>query len=121
MFYNGWTHDHYVSSVLVFCPDQTIPICCYNVSGSIHNSCIAKWGGVSKKLEEVHERCGRKCTVDLAFNMTKYGHFMIKSSNNDPLSDNPNNYCVNKEVTSMRQSAKWGMRMLQSSLPKLKD
>ena len=26
MFYNGWTHDHYVSSVLVFCPDGTIPI-----------------------------------------------------------------------------------------------
>jgi hypothetical protein len=27
-FYNGWTHDHYVSSVLVFCPDGTFPICC---------------------------------------------------------------------------------------------
>ena len=25
-FYNGWTHDHYVSSVLCFCPDGTIPI-----------------------------------------------------------------------------------------------
>ena len=32
-FYNGWTHDHYVSSVFVFCPDGTIPICCYNVPG----------------------------------------------------------------------------------------
>jgi hypothetical protein len=28
-FYNGWTHDHYVSAVLVFCPDGTIPIATY--------------------------------------------------------------------------------------------
>jgi hypothetical protein len=25
-FYNGWTHDHYVSSVLCCSPDRTIPI-----------------------------------------------------------------------------------------------
>ena len=23
--YNGWTHDHYVTSVFCFCPDGTIP------------------------------------------------------------------------------------------------
>ena len=31
IFYNGWTCDHYVSTVFVFCPDRNIPICCYNV------------------------------------------------------------------------------------------
>ena len=31
MFYNGWTHDHYVSCVFVFAPDGTIPICCYKL------------------------------------------------------------------------------------------
>jgi hypothetical protein len=25
-FYNGWTHDHYVTSVFCFCPNGTIPI-----------------------------------------------------------------------------------------------
>jgi hypothetical protein len=25
-FYNGWTHDHYLTSVFCFCPDGTIPI-----------------------------------------------------------------------------------------------
>lgn len=25
-YYNGWTHDHYVTSVFCFCPDGTIPI-----------------------------------------------------------------------------------------------
>ncbi len=28
-FYNGWTHDHYVTSVFCFCPDGTIPICVF--------------------------------------------------------------------------------------------
>jgi hypothetical protein len=31
MFYNGWTHDTYVTSVICFCPDGTIPITCFNM------------------------------------------------------------------------------------------
>ncbi len=30
-FYNGWTHDHYVTNVFVFAPDGTIPISFFNV------------------------------------------------------------------------------------------
>ena len=30
-FYNGWTHDHYISCVFVFAPDGTIAICAYNL------------------------------------------------------------------------------------------
>ncbi len=30
-FYNGWTHDCYVTSVFCFCPDRTIPISFFNV------------------------------------------------------------------------------------------
>jgi hypothetical protein len=30
-YYNGWTHDHYVSSVLCFCPDGRIPIALINI------------------------------------------------------------------------------------------
>jgi hypothetical protein len=26
-FYNGSTHDHYITGVFVFCPDGTIPMC----------------------------------------------------------------------------------------------
>ena len=40
-YYNGWTHDHYVSSVLCFCPDGTIPICYINIPGCVHDSQIA--------------------------------------------------------------------------------
>jgi hypothetical protein len=59
MFYNGWTCDHYVSAVFVFCPDGTIPVCCYMVPGSVHDSTIASIGGVYNKLEEVYLRTGR--------------------------------------------------------------
>jgi hypothetical protein len=34
-YFNSWTRYHYVTSVFVFCPDGTIPICCYNVPGAI--------------------------------------------------------------------------------------
>jgi hypothetical protein len=37
-YYNGWTHGHYVSSVICFCPDGTIPIDFVNIPGSVHDS-----------------------------------------------------------------------------------
>ena len=45
-FYNGWTCNHYIGAVLVFCPDGTIPICCYNVPGTVHDSNIAISGNI---------------------------------------------------------------------------
>lgn len=42
---------HYVSAVFVFDPNDTIPICCYNVPELVHNSATATIGGVNDKLE----------------------------------------------------------------------
>ena len=42
--YNGWTCNHYVSAVLLFCPDGTFPICCYNVPDK-QQDCIDCKGG----------------------------------------------------------------------------
>ena len=71
-FYNGWTHDHYVSAVLVFCPDGTIPIACFNVPGSVHDSTIAEWGNIYGKLEKVYNSpVTGKCVVDSAFSKKK--------------------------------------------------
>jgi hypothetical protein len=66
-FYNGWTHDHYVTSVFVFCPKRTIPIAFVNVPGAVHDSQIAHWGKIYDKLDEVYKTTGGKCTVDSAF------------------------------------------------------
>lgn len=118
MYYNGWTHDHYVSSLFVFCPDGTIPIAAVNYPGSFHDSQIAEWGNVYQKLESVFEANGGRCVVDSAFAMTRF-RSLIKSSQTDPI--DMAEAAVNREATAMRQSAEWGMRALQSSFPRLKD
>lgn len=92
-FYNGWTHDHYVSCVIVFCPDGTIPIFCYNVPGCIHDSTISEWGGIYDKLKFVYETTGGMCTVDSHFSKKHYP-FLIKSSQKDP--DNSEELIVNR-------------------------
>lgn len=118
-FYNGWTCDHYVGAVLVFCPDGTIPMCCYNVPGTVHDSNIAIIGNIYNKLEEIYNSTGGKCTVDSAFARTSYP-FLIKSCNPQP-DMTLNEIEVAKDATSMRQSSEWGMRAFQASFPRIKD
>ena len=122
--YNGWKHDHYVGAVLVFCPDGTIPICCYNVPGCVNDSLIAEWGNVYSKLQRVYDLCGGKCTVDSAFS-ARDNEYLIKSAQTTLAGDTPEEFAfnahLNAEATSMRQSAEWGMRAFQSSFPRLKD
>ena len=118
MFYNGWTHDHYVGNVIVFCPDGTIPIACTNVPGCVHDSMIAEWGNIYDKLGEVFNSCGGKCIVDSAFCKLKYD-YLIKSAQSAP--ENTEEFVVNEQATAMRQSAEWGMRALQASFPRIKD
>ena len=118
-FYNGWTCDHYVSAVLVFCPDGTIPICCYNVPGTVHDSKIAQIGKIYDKLQEIHTATGACCTVDSAFAKNDYP-FLIKS--NKPSVDmTADEVAIARDATSMRQSAEWGMRAFQASFPRVKD
>ena len=74
MFYNGWTHDTYVTSVICFCADGTIPITCFNVPGCQHDSTIAEWGNVYKKLEKIYNRTNGTCVVDSAFSKKKQGY-----------------------------------------------
>jgi len=95
-YYNSWTHGHYVSAVIVFCPDGTIPIVAYNCPGSVHDSMVAEWGGVYDKLEKVYDRYGGKCTP-LIPRLAPLGMTFSLS-----------HYIINSEATSMRQSAEWG-------------
>ena len=123
-FFNGWKHDHYVGAVIVFCPDGTIPIVCFNVPGSVHDSLIADWGSVYDKLEDVWERCGGKCTVDSAFSARR-NEYLIRSAQTVIEGDTRREFAfnleLNREATSMRQSAEWGMRAFQASFPRLQD
>jgi hypothetical protein len=118
-YYNGWTCDHYVSALLVFCPDGTIPMCCYNVPGSQHDSAIARMGCLYEKLQVVYEESGGRCAVDSAFAKNDY-NFLVKSGNK-LLTDTRQEAMIKNEATSMRQSSEWGMRAFQSSFPRIKD
>jgi hypothetical protein len=40
-----------VNAVLVFCHNRTIPICCYIIAGTVHNSMVAIVGNIYDKLE----------------------------------------------------------------------
>jgi hypothetical protein len=42
-YYNGWMHDHYVTSAFCFCLDGMIPISFFNVTGSVHDSQVTKF------------------------------------------------------------------------------
>jgi hypothetical protein len=63
-FYKGWMHNHYVMSVICFCPDGTIPIVFCNILGAVHDSQVADCGDTYNKLELVYLQDGAKCTVD---------------------------------------------------------
>ena len=118
-YYNGWTSHHYVNSVLAFCPDGTIRICCYNIPGSVHDSTIADIGGIYRKLEAVYEECKGMCTVDSAFARNNHP-FLIKSGKQN-VDLNRMLRHIRKQATAMRQSAEWGMRAFQSSFSRVKD
>lgn len=102
--YNAWTCDHYLGAVLVFYPDGTIQICCYNVPGAVHDSNIALIGNI---LESVYNATGGKCTVDLAFACNN-NPFLIKSCKLS-LDMTFDKIIVAKDSTSMQQSWEWGM------------
>ena len=116
--YNGWTHDHYVTNILGFCPAGTVVVACMNVPGCIHDSMVCEWGDIYTQLEKVHEETGGTCTVDSAFSKRKC-NFLIKSSQTLP--ECAEDIVVNAEATAMRQSAEWGMRSFQASFPRIKD
>jgi hypothetical protein len=49
-FYNGWTHNHYVTSVVCFCPDGAIPIVFCNIPSAVHDLQSADYGDIYDTL-----------------------------------------------------------------------
>lgn len=125
-FYNGWKHNHFVTSVFCFCPDGTIPIAHMNLPGATHDSTIADWGDIYIKLERVYNRNGGICCVDSAFRMRNKA-YIIKSSQNDIVGAGATiweqriDLLRKQQATSMRQCSEWGMRTIQASFPRLCD
>ncbi len=45
-FHNGWTHNHYLMSIICFCPDGMILIVFCNIPGTVHDSQVAHYGDI---------------------------------------------------------------------------
>ncbi len=71
-FYNGWKGNHYITAVLCFAPDGTIPACFFNVSGCMHDSAVADWGNIYSKLEKIYEETGLKFVIHSAFCIRRF-------------------------------------------------
>jgi len=125
-FYNGWTHDNYVTSVFCFCPNGTIPIAFFNVPGCVYDSQVAEFGKMYEKLEDVFRKTGGKCCVDLAFGSMKR-KYLYKSCQDHLGSKAPTrkerklDLQKKRQATSARKTAEWGMLAMQTSFPRIKD
>lgn len=53
-FYNGWTHDHYVSNLFVFVPAGLIVACYVNSPGCMHDSLVSDMGGEYNNLNSFY-------------------------------------------------------------------
>lgn len=121
MFYNGWTHDHYVGNVFVFAPNGRIIMCAVNAPGAFHDSTIAEWGGIYEKLGKVYEETEGKCVVDSAF-CREFHPFVIKSAQDHlGVGQNATEIMRLRQATSLRQASEWGMRGFQGTFPRLLD
>ena len=119
-FYNGWTNDHYVSNLFAFAPDGTIPACVLDAPGSLHDSTVADYGGLYTLLTSIFDRNGGKVVMDSAFARADY-EFIIKSGQEVRFDLGEDVARQDRQATSARQFAEWGMHALQGSFPRLRD
>ena len=67
-----------------------------------------------------HGATSDECTVDSAFGNVNQ-EFLIKSSQELIRIQSYRARSISRDATSMRQSAEWGMRAFQSSMPLIKE
>lgn len=120
MFYNGWKSDNYVGAVLVFVPSGCIAAAIFNAPGCMHDSQISEWGGRHEKLENFFEKTGGIIVVDSAFDKGRY-RFLVECAQEETHAETLEYVNTIGQARSLRQSAEWGMRMLQGSFPRMKD
>lgn len=123
-YYNGWKGDHYITNLFVFGPDGCIVAAMLNCPGSMHDSELASFGSPSiyQKLDTAYEQHGIKCVMDSAF-CARNRRSIIKSIPREQCyvqCETARQAIIQDQALSVRQAAEWGMRALQSSMPRLK-
>ena len=122
-YYNGWTHDHYVSNVFLFTPDGCCAYCVLNSPGSWHDSDVSAAGHLYEILDE-RVPDGYFAVADSAFPVLgSDGHHIRrapKEGETATLAAMNLTPAQAIDLVSIRQSAEWGMRALQGSFGRLK-
>ncbi len=121
---DGWLH--YITSVFCFCLDGSIPIAFFNVPGLVHNSQVAEFENIHEKLENVLLLTWAKCCINLAFgNMRRDYLYKLCHDVFGSLAltrkERKMDTRKKRQATLAWQTAEWGMRMLQTSFPWIKD
>ena len=82
MYYNGWTHSHYISSIYMFAPDGHIRICSLNSPGCWHDSHQSEYD-VYATFKKVFDLYKAEAVVNLAFWSRGEAPYLIKSLHAD--------------------------------------
>ena len=69
--FNGWKHDHYITSVFDFAPDGTMVAMAIIGPGVLHDSDMAKMGDLYGKLESMFTKHYVRSVVDSEFSTEK--------------------------------------------------
>ncbi|KAH7930088.1 hypothetical protein BV22DRAFT_1001525 [Leucogyrophana mollusca] len=122
--YNGWLHDHFVSSVLSFSAQGLIIACRLNAPGSWHDSRVAQ--PIYEKLRTQTPE-GYYLVTDTAFprgtsQIAGRIKAPIKEGQRLPLDplERQSLLAFDRQLLSFRQSTEWGMRSLQGSFGRLR-
>lgn len=115
--YSGWKSDTFVNNILMLALTGKITFAVINAPGSWHDASTA-----TPLYARLHELQGYYVLADSAF--PKGGD--LSEQIMTPLKDTVENLSddqrvIHNAVTSLRQSAEWGMRGLQSSFGRLKQ
>jgi hypothetical protein len=84
----------------------------------MHNSTMASWSGIDKKLDDLYETTGAKVVVDSAFaSERRQPVYKSYQSNIENQGHVRQNLQVQRQATLVLQMAEWGMRGLQATFP----
>ena len=119
----GWKCDHFITNFFAFGPNGTIVVAISNCPGTLHDLELALTGNpsVCTKLEHHWNECGAHCAMDSAF-AAESCPFTIKSIQRESIETKigcPEEALICNQALSVQQSAEWGVRLLQGSVPRL--
>lgn len=120
IFYNAWTHEHYVGNVFMFAPSGVTIACTVSALENMHDLCIVEWSTVYDNLKALYNNTGGRVVVNSAFAPGSYA-FLIESVQDEQGEEDAHDLIQIQQANALRQASEKGMRGFQGSFPLVKD